>query len=401
MSNEQKQNDIINLSTGAPGPETMQGCQEIMIKATSEAMKDPKQETNTFKYGPEQGDPIFRQRLAGFLSKEYGDNVQSDSLIVTTGATNGLHLTVTTLFPNDVPIFVEDPTFFLAINILRDDIGKTLIPVPATEDGLDLVHLEELFKEYRIKAGDKKTWKCQFWTMLYTMTVYSNPTGKNFSPDQCRKLVHLARKYDVLVFSDDVYNLFHFGEGAVPPRLLAYDKSDDSTGCVLSNGTFSKIFAGGLRLGWIEGPKPIIDSLVSCYQSICAGSFNHFMSLMMSAALQLDLLSPHLSRIKDIYKERMNLMCNALEKYLPACCSFNRPEGGFFVWVTLPKEMDAKNLQTFARDSHQIVFQDGESTSVSRNYRNCIRLSIGFCDTKQIEPGVQQLSRAIQTYMDP
>ncbi|XP_033762423.1 uncharacterized protein YER152C-like isoform X2 [Pecten maximus] len=398
----QPSGNMTSFAMGSPGPATLKGCQDIMIRSTTLALKDPKHETNIFQYGPVQGDPTFRQELAAFLSKEYGDKVESESLLVTAGATNGLHLTVSTLFGHDVPIFVEDPTFFLAFKILKNDLGKTIIPAPTNEDGLDLIQLEEVFKENRKRAGDKTTWKCPFWTMLYTMTVFKNPTGMSSSQEQCRALIDLARKYDVLLFTDDVYNMFPYGKGSYPPRLLTYDKSETPqyTGCVLSNGTFSKIFAPGIRLGWIEGHKPLVNMLASCFQSITAGSFNHYTSLVMSAAIQLDLLSTHLNHIRGIYKTRMGLMCDALQKYLPNGCTFKRPEGGFFVWVTMPKEVDASILQASANKKYHVDFVDGEKTSVTRGYKNSIRLSISYNDTHQIEQGVQNLAKAIQTYMN-
>ncbi|XP_021353530.1 uncharacterized protein LOC110450374 isoform X2 [Mizuhopecten yessoensis] len=377
----------------------MKGCKEIVMQSTALAMKDPEQEQFIFQYGPTQGDPVFRKDLAEFLSKEYDDHVKSDNLMVTVGATHGLHVTASILFDHNLPIFVEDPTFHLAFKILKDDLGKTVIPVPTSEDGVDLTRLEELLQENRAKAGDKATWKSPFWTMLYTMTVYGNPTGQCSSPEQCRKLINLARKYDVLLFSDDVYNLFHFGKGKQPARLLAYDKSDDPNyiGCVLSNGTFSKIFAPGIRLGWMEGHKEMVDLLACCYTSYCTGSFNHYMSLVMSAAIQLGLMTTHLNRIRGVYKTRMGLMCDALQKYLPTGFTFNRPQGGFFIWVTMPETMDAKVLQKFAK-KFNVVYIDGESTSPTCSFRNCIRLTISFCDTDQIEEGTQRLAKAIQAY---
>ncbi|OWF50460.1 uncharacterized protein YER152C-like [Mizuhopecten yessoensis] len=393
--------ELISLAMGAPGKEALSGCTEIMMTATESAMSDLTQEKYVFQYGPRQGDPGFLEHLAKFLSVQYGDNnISKDNLMVTAGATHGLHLTATVLFKEDIPVFVEDPTYFIAIKMLGKDLGRTVIPVPVGDDGIDVDKLEEMLKKHRHKAGDKSTWKCPFWTMLYLMTVYNNPRGNCPSPEKCNRLVELARKYDVLLFTEDVYNLLHFEEGNPPPRLLSYDVSDDPEylGCVLSNGTFSKIFAPGLRLGWIEGRPGVVRLIMTSNTAWSGGSFNHYTSRVVSAALQTGLLSQHLTKLCSVYRERMNLLCQALLKYLPAGCHFKQPKGGFFAWITLPDTVDGEALLSLANGKHKVNFITGQSTSPTGSFKNCIRLSISFADTNQIDAGVERLCKAIKEY---
>ncbi|XP_060076791.1 uncharacterized protein LOC132556399 [Ylistrum balloti] len=394
--------ELISFAMGAPGQTALSGCKEIMIKATDLAMSDLSQERYVFQYGPRQGDPVFLEHLAKFLSLQYGDNnITRENLMVTAGATHGIHLTASVLFDKDIPVFVEDPTYFIAINILQKDLGKLVIPVPVGDDGINLESLEELLKQHRQKAGDKSTWKCPFWTMLYLMTVYNNPRGNCLSPEKCQKLIELARKYDVLLFTEDVYNLLHYEKDTPPPRLLSYDVSEkpDYKGCVLSNGTFSKIFAPGLRLGWIEGHPEVVKLLWSSFTAWSGGSFNHYTSRVMSSVLQSGLLSEHLSHLCNVYGERMSLLCDTLPKYLPEGCHFIKPKGGFFVWVRLPSKVDGTALLSLANGKYKVNFITGQSTSPTGSFQNCIRLSISFCDTNQIDKGVQQLSLAIKEYM--
>ncbi|XP_033763028.1 uncharacterized protein YER152C-like [Pecten maximus] len=394
--------ELVSLAMGAPGRSTLSGCKEIMMKATDLAMNDLSQERYVFQYGPRQGDPEFLEQLAKFLSKQYGDNnITRKNLMVTAGATHGIHLTATVLFDQDIPVFVEDPTYFIAIKMLEKDLGRSVIPVPVGEDGIDLDKLEDLLKEHRQKAGDKSTWKCPFWTMLYLMTVYNNPRGNCLSPDKCKKLVDLARKYDVLLFTEDVYNLLHYEEGSPPPRLLSYDVSDepDYKGCVLSNGTFSKIFAPGLRLGWVEGRPEVVKLLWASSTAWSGGSFNHYTSRVISAALQSGLLCDHLSHLRRVYGERLNLLCEALPKYLPEGCHFKKPKGGFFIWVTLPDTVDGTALLSLSNSKHKVNFITGQSTSPTGSFKNCIRLSVSFCDTAQIDEGVRRLCIALKEYM--
>lgn len=394
--------ELVAFAMGAPGRSTLSGCKEIMLKATDLAVNDLSQERYVFQYGPRQGDPEFLDQLAKFLSEQYGDsNISRRNLMVTAGATHGIHLAATVLFQQDIPVFVEDPTYFIAIKMLEKDLGRSVIPVPVGEDGVDLDKFEELLKEHRHKAGDKSTWKCPFWTMMYLMTVYNNPKGNCPSPDRCKKLIELAREYDVLLFTEDVYNLLHYGDGTPPPRLLSYDVSDEPNylGCVISNGTFSKIFAPGLRLGWMEGRPGVVELLWASSTAWSGGSFNHYTSRVMSAALQSGLLSDHLNHLCRVYGERMNLLCEALPKHLPEGCHFIKPKGGFFTWVTLPDKVDGTALLTLANSKHKVNFIAGQSTSPTGSYKNCIRLAISYCDTAEIEDGVRRLGKAIEEYM--
>lgn len=231
------------------------------------------------------------------------------------------------------------------------------------------------------------------------MTTFSNPKGFSCSPERCRKLVRLARKYDVLLFTEDVYNLLCY-EGICPPRLLFYDDKNDSDfkGNVLSNATFSKILAPGLRLGWIEAPQRIMQFLGKCNTTWSGGCFNHYTSRLMKTALKEGMLSNHLSKIKVIYAERMNVVCDLLIQDFPVKIKFDKPKGGFFIWVELPPSIDSRLLLQLAIEKHGMNFIIGSSTSPTESYKNYIRLSISFCDSSDLKLGIQRLKAAINEY---
>ncbi|KAL4222845.1 hypothetical protein ACF0H5_018885 [Mactra antiquata] len=391
---------FIPLSMGAPGPEMLAGSSELLIKSTECLLKDPLEERYTFQYGPCRGDPGFCNEMAKFLSTEYGDSVSSEDIMVTAGATQGLHLVATVMFDKDTPIFIEDPTYFIGQKMLKDDLGMNVIAVPTDDDGINIECLEELLQKYK---PDNKPNKSPFWSMIYTIPTFNNPKGHCMSPGRCEALVALSRKYDVLLFAEDVYNMLHYsGAKYCPRRLLSFDRRSDPDfkGNVLSNCTFSKILAPGLRIGWIEAPPRVLDPILNSKTSWSGGSFNHYTSKLMATALKEGLLQKHLELLRKEYGERMNIACNALTECLPDSVKCHNPNGGFFIWLKLPDQVDTLELLRMALTKYKVNFINGSSTSPSGSYQNYVRLSISFCDRKQIYNGVSKFCEAVKEVME-
>ncbi|XP_062578341.1 uncharacterized protein LOC134240262 [Saccostrea cucullata] len=386
----------IDFVFGGPGPEAVAGCKDILLRATQELLTGEVDEHALFDYGPPSGAPEVRGQLAKFLTAQYRDKVESDNLFITVGATHGIHLVTTVLLGKDVPIFVEDPSFFLALGMFKDDFGHQVIPVPTEDDGIDVTALEKLLQE---TPAPTKT-KSPFRRMLYTMTVHHNPTGSCLSPEKCRRLVSLARQYDMLLFGEDVYNLLTYtNDGVPPPRLFSYDKKDDPDfqGHTLSNCTFSKIFSPGLRVGWIETSPRIVKMLIDCYTTTSGFCYNHYMSCVVAKALELGLVQSNIKRLQKLYGERIKRACRRLkENQLPV--SFVEPTGGFFIWIKLPENMDAADLCEKAKENH-ILVQVGTIASATGGFRNYIRLSMSICTVDKIEEGIDKLSAVIRTYL--
>ncbi|KAK3102686.1 hypothetical protein FSP39_013144 [Pinctada imbricata] len=391
------ESDIIPLSMGAPGPEALAGCNELMFEATKLTLGNADEDRFVFQYGPLKGDPRVLQNLANFLSEEYGDKVNSDNLILTAGATQGLHLVATVMVDEDSVIFVEDPTYFIAIQMFVKDFKFKVVPVPTDEFGINVDEFEKL-----LKTNPGHGTKSPFKSMLYCMTVLSNPSGKTLPKDRCEKLIHLARQHDVLLFTEDVYNLLNYSENKhSPPRLLTYDRESDPDfkGHVISNCTFSKILAPGMRLGWIESSRRIIEILRKSNITWSGGCFNHYTSCLLGTAIQQGLMGKHLRKLKDLYKERMDKTCELMEKHFPPSIKFTNPKGGFFIWLEFPKEINTSELLIHSLEKYRVGFITGESTSPTKSYKNCLRLAISFCTVDKIETGIMKLAKAIQDFI--
>ncbi|KAK6196201.1 hypothetical protein SNE40_001471 [Patella caerulea] len=292
----------ISLMEGIPGVDTLKPCREILQKATTHLLDSELNTSRTFAYGPEQGDEEVRRVLASFLTEQYGheEPVDADKIILTAGATQGAHLIATLLFGHGTTCFIEDPTYFIMHKMLSEDLKMNLIPVKLDSEGMDVEELDKLLTQHKPDVIPEDQ---LYWSFIYSIPVYHNPTGISYSPERCRALIECARKHKVLIIAEDVYNLLCYNTPHPPKRLIAYDNPSDPNyyGSVVSNGTFSKILAPCFRLGWIEGPDAVVQRLVKSFVAYSGGSFNHFGSLVASSILKLNLLQPHIESLKKIY----------------------------------------------------------------------------------------------------
>ncbi|XP_046360905.1 uncharacterized protein YER152C-like [Haliotis rufescens] len=390
--------ELLPLMIGGPGPDTLQDCKGMFMQATAAVLETDNDMTQTFRYADARGDREFLDQLAKFLSQEYNDTVTSSQLMLTAGATQGLHFLASLLFSKNTVAFVEDPTYYAAYRLLQHDLQMNVVPVQTDADGIDTNVLDKLLSEHRPKSF-AVTPERPFWAMIYVIPVFNNPTGQCYSQERCCELVRLARQHDVLVVAEDIYNLVYYGENS-PKRLLAYDKSDPAyKGNVVSNCTFSKILAPGLRLGWLEAPERVLGALDNSNVAWSGGSLNHYASKIATAIMKLGLQQKHVQTLRQIYKDRMVLMCETLQKGLPSCATFKQPQGGFFVWVQLPEAVDALLLLRMAVKKYKINFLPGFCASPSGGYKNYVRLSISFCNQATLTRGLEAFCSAIRDFI--
>ena len=301
-----------------------------------------------------------------------------EELVTTCGATSGLQLLATVLLDKNGIVFVEDPTYFISSSILAKDLGLKVVPVPMAKDGIDI---EELKKAVLMEKTGGICDQDRFWAMVYTIPTYHNPTGKTMSPEKGRMLIELATQENMLVVCDDVYNLLTYSP--LPfSRLRALQQKHEN--CVISNGTFSKILAPGVRLGWIEAPPAIVSRLAASGFLQSGGSMNNVTSGIVTSLLSLGLLDVQLDHCKQVYGTRMSTALRELEG-LPEGWHVESPGGGYFLWITAPQD-----LSTFC---HQLEkngvgvlpgWRASSSTPQSSNLFASCRLSIAFFTEEKI-----------------
>ena len=362
----------INFGVGQPSPSLLP--LSLMKEAAADRFGQESAEL-LLAYGAEQGDGYFRVALAGFLSENYGLPVEAGHLFVTAGASQGLDLICTLFTSAGDTIFVEEPSYFLALRIFADHHLK-VISLPIDHEGLIIEGLEEKLAEHNP-------------AFLYTIPTFHNPASVTLSASRRTALAELSRQHDVLIVADEVYHLLAYTT-TPPPPLISYDQS----GTIVSVGSFSKILAPGLRLGWLQARSELIHRFVRSGLLDSGGGLNPFVSGLVRSALENGSQNKQLTHLKDIYSRRAAILNSALRDNLPAAVTFTEPRGGFFIWLHFPEDVDMDRFQANAQ-RHDVTFQPGINFSSQEGLRHFARLSFAYYEADLLKEGAQRLARAL------
>ena len=357
----------INFGLGQPSADLLP---LELIRQASEAYFREAQPVE-LNYGDPPGDARFLNSLAAYLSDAYRAAVQADELLVTGGSSQALDL-VSTLFakPGDT-IFVEEPSFFLAFQIFRDH-GLNIVGIPVDGDGLNLERLQHELGQHQP-------------AFVYTIPAYQNPGGQTLSAKRRKKLVELSQEHDFLIVADEVYQLLTYaGE---PP--LAFGTMIESP-TVISLGSFSKILAPGLRLGWIQTGDRLRQQLLAGGLVSSGGSINHYTSHIVRSAIDLGLLEEHVVDLRRSLASRARAMHAALQHHFSGLAQWSRPAGGYFFWLKFSDQVNTTPLKAKAA-SLESGFQPGALFSSQGSLHNCLRLSFAHYDEESILQGIARL----------
>ena len=364
--------DVIDLGLGDPSLSLLP---LDLIREAAEARLS--QNDNSFlQYGAEQGDGYFRLALAGFLSKGYGFDVKSESLFVTNGISKALDLICTLFTKSEDTIFVEEPTYFLALRIFADH-HLNVISIDTDENGLVIESLEEKLAEFHPK-------------LLYLIPTFHNPTGTTMQRERRERLVQLAKEHDFMIVADEVYHLLSYTQ--IPPKsFAAYIDADTEN--VISLGSFSKILAPGLRLGWLQAHPEKIKRFNTCGLLDSSGGLNPFTSAIVHGVIESGGLENNINKLINIYRSRLRVMKSALHEHLPNV-EYSVPHGGYFFWLRLPENTDAKELRKNAQ-FFKVDFRPGTLFSSRDELKNYIRLCYVHYEEDKIEEGMLRLKQCL------
>lgn len=366
---------MIDFGVGQPSP-SLVGLDVMRRAAVDRLGLD---DSSLLHYGAEQGDGYFRQALARFLSKGYGMQVEADYLFVTAGASQGLDFICTLFTQAGDTIFVEEPSYFLALDMFADH-RLNVVGVPTDGEGLIIEALEEKLAE-------------QQPALLYTIPTFHNPSSVTMSAARRERLVALSQRHNFLIVADEVYHLLNYT--TTPPLPLA---SYVETGMVLSLGSFSKILAPGLRLGWIQTAPHFMPRFITSGLLNSGGGLNPFTSALVRSAIELGLQQEHLAHLQAVYTRRSAVLSAALRQHLPASVTFVEPQGGFFVWLEFPETVDVAALLP-ALDRQLVLFHPGIKFSSAGGLRNYARLSFAYYDDDDLVKGVRRLAEVVEAEM--
>ena len=368
--------DVIDFGAGQPSPQLLPlaWLREAAVSRLADA--DPAY----LAYGAMPGDGYFRHMLADYLGEHYQMPVGFENLFVTGGASQGLDL-ICTLFsrPGDT-IFVEEPSYLLALRIFADH-GLNIVGLPMDDQGLIIEALEQKLSQHTP-------------AFLYTIPTFHNPSSVTLSTERREQLVQLSQQHDQVIVADEVYHLLSYADQPPPPLASHIDTSP-----VISLGSFSKIMAPGLRLGWIQTGTKMINRLSNCGLVDSGGSLNHFTSGVMRSAIELGLLEKQLTNLKSVYCRRKIALSNVLRELLTDSVRFVEPDGGFFIWLEFADHIDTVQMLDAARQ-HNVGFLPGIKFSSQSGLKNYARLSFAYYDVPELEEGARRLARAIQEYTE-
>nr|XP_040227128.2 uncharacterized protein LOC120952078 [Anopheles coluzzii] len=395
---------VANLSAGAPGPDLLGKSAQFFQQATEERIKyELKNSSFLFQYGPSIGTTEFRKSLASFLADGYRSEVNMSDLVQTSGATNGLHLILSTLVDLAGVIFVDEYTYMIALETIAQFNTMKIVPVPLDEDGPNIATLQALIDQHRFEPTKGKL----FWGVYYTMPTFHNPTGIVFSEAKCQQLIKLARATDILIACDDVYNLLHYADPDAPPpkRLFARDIADLGRvegwrGNVISNGSFSKILSPGIRLGWMECPPRCVEAFRNSGVLMSGGAANNYTGGVVATLIQMGLARRQLDHYRTNYAARLDAMAETLQAHLPAGCSFRKPNGGYFVWIRFPSHIDCAEFNRYCLEKYRVSAIPGVRFSFAKEARHFLRLTFAFHEPDYLRRSVRTLCEAAREYLE-
>ncbi len=330
------------------------------------------------QYGPTEGNLELRTYLAEKMTRE-GISASPDNILITNGSQQGMDLLSRVfLNPGDV-VVVEEPGYVGGLGAIRNYEGDRL-SIPMDENGLrtDLlaVTLRKLSREGRLPK------------FAYLVPNFQNPTGICLSSGRRREMLELAGEYGFAIIEDNPY-----GEIRYEGEPLQSIKSMDTEGRVIYLGSFSKTFIPGIRVGWLVADEPLIQKLACAKQStdLCSNSLGQRMACRFAASGYID---GHVSSLVSLYKEKRDLMLACMEKHFPAGVSWTQPQGGFFIWVTLPEGMNARAILLKAIE-RRVAFVDGAGFYVNGNGRNTARFAFSEASPDKIRRGIAILGELL------
>ncbi|MDZ4180993.1 MAG: PLP-dependent aminotransferase family protein [Coriobacteriia bacterium] len=367
--------DVISLSGGMP--EVSRVPAQAVADAAHYAVVH--EGACALQYGSSEGRRELREVIVELMA-ESGVRLRTDDLIVTAGAQQALDLLAKVfLDPGDV-VIAEGPTYLGALQAFsayQPDVRC----IPMDEHGMRVDLLEAELR--RVGPRGAK--------FIYTIPNFQNPGGVTLAADRRRRLLELAREYDIPVIEDDPYGRLRFEGGHVKP-LRALDDE------VIYLGTFSKIFAPGLRLGWVAAPRPVLAKILLAKQAadLCGSAFSQVTAERYFAGTRWRRVLQGLTRT---YAERRDAMLAALEEHFPPEARWTRPEGGFFVWVELPAFLDTGSMLAEAVE-HGVTFVPGDSFFPDGRGRNCMRLAFCYAEPERIEEGIRRLAEVLEDRLE-
>jgi 2-aminoadipate transaminase len=373
--------EVISFAGGLPAPEVfpIKEFKAACIKTLDE------QGPQSLQYGTTDGYIPLREMIARHTAR-YGIEVTANNILITSGSQQALDLLGKIFINPGDRVLVESPTYVGALQAWNA-YGAEFIPVPYDENGMITDELED-----KLRIGPK---------FIYVLPNFQNPTGGTLSFERRLKLIELAERYGVPIIEDDPYGQLRF-EGEHLPALNVLDsqtraQNECYSGNVIYLSTFSKTLAPGLRLAWVIAPPEVINKLVLAKQGadLHTSTFNQIVAFEVAHGGFLD---RHVKFIREVYRKRRDVMLETLQEHMPEGVRWTHPQGGLFLWATLPEHIDTKDLLMDAIQK-KVAFVPGESFFPQNGRKNHMRLNFSNAVPEKINEGISVLGTVIKDYL--
>ncbi len=366
----------ISFAAGNPSPESfpVEDITRIANKILTENA------TASLQYGTTEGYNPLRALVEKRIKEKFDCGKEGDMTIITSGGQQGIELLCKVLCNRGDEVICENPSFIGALNAFRS-IGAVPVGVPLDDDGINLEALEnELRERKRVK-------------FMYLIPTFHNPAGITTSLEKRKAVYALAQKYDVVILEDNPYGELRFAGEDVPTF-----KSMDTDGRVVYCGSFSKVLSAGMRVGFVCGNETLIQKMVVAKQVEDVHTNQFFQMIVAQFMTECD-MDAHIAKIRALYKHKATLMIAALEKYMPKEVKFTRPDGGLFLWCTLPRGIE---LSDFVKEAvaQKVFVVPGTAFNCDENApSNSFRLNYSMPSDEDIDKGVKILADIIKAKM--
>lgn len=384
-----EQPDIISFAGGLPAPEVFPVA--AFDAATSRVLAE--HGSQALQYATTEGYRPLREFLVEKMAA-YGIRTSVDNILITSGAQQAIDIIGRILLNPGDHVLTEEPTFIGALQAWRAYQAQ-FVTAPIDQDGIRIERLEEA-----VCAGPK---------FMYILPNFQNPGGVTLSLERRLALLDVADRYGIPVVEDDPYGELRYAGEHVPP-LIVLDSARRATapsagsdrgythGNVIYLSTFSKTLAPGLRLGWMVAPKPIIELAVKAKQGMDLHT-SSFIQMVAYEVVRDGFLREHVRDIRRLYTARRDLMLEMMRRYFPASVRWTEPEGGLFLWVTLPPVLDATELLDWAV-RHKVAYVPGTAFYPNGGGHNTLRLNFSNAQPEQIEVGIRRLGTMLYAALD-
>ena len=360
--------DIISFAGGLPNPISFP--HKEIAESAAAVFKDSSNEA--LQYGSTEG----YKPLRDYIAKRYqnsGLDVNPDNILMINGSQQGLDLIGKVFLNRDDVVLIERPTYLAAIQSFGLYEPK-FVSIPLLEDGVDLEVLEDMVESFNPK-------------FFYSIPNFQNPTGITYSKNKREKIGDIFNRNNTILVEDNPYGEIRFiGEDL--PSIKNYIENS------VLLGSFSKIVSPGMRLGWIVADKEIMNHLITAKQASDLHS-NYLTQMIVHHYLTGYDVENHIQDIRDMYRIQRDCMVNMIKKYFPSDVKYTKPEGGMFLWVTLPEDMSSMELFEIAIKEN-VAFVPGEAFYSNNPETNTLRLNFSNSNKKKIEEGIKRLGHAIK-----